>query len=296
MNYARTLNPLEGKTNWLLNRFLNIFLSVTPVSNQAKTPENNISLERKHPIPAPSYPRQYRAIGLVQGEYQQSEELLTRGKLLTIDGTVIDSVILGKAISLIKNHIDLAKSHLWVVYPRINTKTNELQLQIVGVWEPETLSSSGGTSNLIKSDDSDKIEHGYFSVRGEVIFSDTQKQTIIVKIRQAGKKESEKPKFFKLKLQGMLPERPINRFWDLQVQLKGNLLVIVEAIDLGLLRKTRGLRPKKTFQEQNKESLQDLKKNPFPKKRIEGISPPSRSSLPKPSKILKRNHQRFSDI
>ena len=99
---------------------------------------------------------QYRAIGLVKGTYQPSEEQLNRGNILSDDGAVIDSVLLGRVTSLIKKHIDLESSHLWVVYPRTRQALEDsdetgseggLHLQIVGVWEPETLGLPGENPN-----------------------------------------------------------------------------------------------------------------------------------------------------
>ncbi|MGL5195357.1 MAG: hypothetical protein ACRC8Y_17385, partial [Chroococcales cyanobacterium] len=72
---------------------------------------------RPHPIPLPSEPKQYRAIGLVAGRYQPSEEQFTRGNLITPEGTAIDAVLLGKVMSLVKNHLSDQEDHLWVVYP-----------------------------------------------------------------------------------------------------------------------------------------------------------------------------------
>ncbi|MEL6930227.1 MAG: hypothetical protein AAFO95_16550, partial [Cyanobacteria bacterium J06600_6] len=68
--------------------------------------------DRKQPIPPPSHPRQYRAIGLIQAKYQQSAEQMTQGTLITTDGAEIEAVLLGRIISLIKNHLDLAQEHL----------------------------------------------------------------------------------------------------------------------------------------------------------------------------------------
>ncbi|MDJ0707531.1 MAG: hypothetical protein QNJ46_30010 [Leptolyngbyaceae cyanobacterium MO_188.B28] len=100
-------------------------------------------LPRQQPISPPSEPMQYRAIGLVRGHYQPSEEQFNRGNLVTEDEVPINAVLLGRVTSLIKKHLDLSKPHLWVVYPRTRDKTEnaeiDLHVQIVGVWEPETL-------------------------------------------------------------------------------------------------------------------------------------------------------------
>jgi hypothetical protein len=83
---------------------------------------------------------QYRAIGLVRGKYVASEEQFTRGELLTEDGAALDAVLLGRVMSLVKKHVNLEDSHLWVVYPRTREDEENLHVQIVGVWEPEKLS------------------------------------------------------------------------------------------------------------------------------------------------------------
>jgi hypothetical protein len=111
-------------------------------SNQELTDRQSAVL-RQQPIPPASEPMQYRAIGLIYGKYEASVEQFTRGMLITEDGTAIDAVLLGRVMSLVKKHLDLEQSHLWVVYPRTRNKTseedNDLHMQIVGVWEPEKL-------------------------------------------------------------------------------------------------------------------------------------------------------------
>ena len=104
-----------------------------PPSIVVSSSEANSELPlRKHPIPPPSDPKQYRAIGLIQGRYQFSEEQLTQGTVWTPDGTAIDAVLLGRVLSLVKNHLDLSENHLWVVYPRTRQKDDHLHVQIVG--------------------------------------------------------------------------------------------------------------------------------------------------------------------
>lgn len=192
------------------------------------------SEERQQPIPSPSHPRQYRAIGLIRATYKMSADQLTQGILVTPEGTEIEAVLLGRVISLVKKHLDLTKEHLWVVYPRTKVKSDRLHLQIVGVWEPETLSQ---TSTSTPS--SEEMEDGYFSIRGEVIFYSQERETVIVKIKQFSRKEGEKPKFFKLQLKGKLSERPLHRFWDLKVRLDGETLKIEEGTDLGFITKPK---------------------------------------------------------
>ncbi|MEM8832103.1 MAG: hypothetical protein AAGE96_22520 [Cyanobacteria bacterium P01_G01_bin.19] len=197
--------------------------------------ETQLIPERKQPIPPPSHPRQYRAIGLIKAKYVQSAEQMTQGTLVTTDGAEIEAVLLGRIISLIKNHLDLEQEHLWVVYPRTKTKDDRLHVQIVGVWEPETLNQD----EEVVEDAGESAEHGYFSIRGEVIFYSLEEKNIIIKIKQFPRKKEDKPKFFKLKLKGVLGEKPIKRFWDVKVRLEGEDLVIREGTDLGFAQKRK---------------------------------------------------------
>ncbi|MGK7946985.1 MAG: hypothetical protein AB4058_21200 [Microcystaceae cyanobacterium] len=179
------------------------------------------------PIPTPSHPRQNLAIGLVKGIFRLTEGEINRGTLLAENGDEIEAVLLGKMFSLLKKHISLSQSHLWVVYPRTRQESDRLHLQITGVWEPETLHPD------IPNPETFQLQDGFFSIRGEVVYASKERQVIIVKIRQSPKQDSKKIKFFKLKLQGILSEKPVGRFWDLTVQRQGNNLVVLAGEDLG---------------------------------------------------------------
>jgi hypothetical protein len=266
-----------------------------PVAATTAKVEEAAPAERQEPIPPPSHPRQYRAIGLIQGQYQRSEEQMTRGILVTSDGTEIEAVLLGRVISLVKNHLDLEKPHLWVVYPRTRQNDDRLHIQIVGVWEPETLKleqaeKSDATSTQTSAS---SIRDGYFSIRGEVVYYSQEKEIAIVKIRQSPKQETDRPKFFKLKLQGKLSDRPVGNFWDLQVQLQSDNLIVQEATDLGqLFRKKQLPRKPRYDRDQRPERSEKPSKRQFPsdsqiiprEKRPEANKPSSgeRTIVPKP--------------
>jgi hypothetical protein len=113
---------------------------------------------RHQPIPPASEPMQYRAIGLVRGKYTPSEEQFTRGSILTDDEVVIDAVLLGRVMSLVKKHINLEESHLWVVYPRTRERDLELHMQIVGVWEPDKLNRPAGLHGDDTAEESEESE------------------------------------------------------------------------------------------------------------------------------------------
>ncbi|MGF1512088.1 MAG: hypothetical protein ACFB5Z_00095 [Elainellaceae cyanobacterium] len=113
---------------------------------------------RQVPIPPASEPLQYRAIGLIRGVYQPSEEQFTRGNIMAEDDTSIDAVLLGRVMSLVKKHVDLAQPHLWVVYPRTRPNNNDLHAQIVGIWEPESLRQD---DDELDADDQDFDEQDF---------------------------------------------------------------------------------------------------------------------------------------
>ena len=236
MNLAKH-NPLTelNKPSIAANQSLKSIMSnQSPDSNHSSSNTQSVS-ERKQPIPPPSHPRQYRAIGLIKAKYVQSKDQMTQGTLITTDGAEIEAVLLGRIISLIKNHLDLEQEHLWVVYPRTKVKDDRLHVQIVGVWEPETLNQDED----IAEDLDESAEHGYFSIRGEVIFYSLEEETVIIKIKQFPRKQGDKPKFFKLKLKGVLNDKPIKRFWDVNVRLEGEELIIKEGTDLGFAQKRK---------------------------------------------------------
>jgi hypothetical protein len=231
---------------------------VPPPENASELPsETEIDTNfanRQHPIPPPSEPMQYRAIGLVRGRYIPSNEQFTQGVMLTADDTKLDAVLLGRIMSLVKNHLNLEEEHLWVVYPRTRQENDRLHLQIVGVWEPEKLAKNTTTLPPLSSPSSSQqsqasaeqflpsteIPDGGFSVRGEIVYQSHDAGNIVVKIKQSPRKPNDKPKYFKLKLKGTLDAKAVGKFWDLQVKRDGESLVIESGEAIAELPKKRG--------------------------------------------------------
>ncbi|MEH1903494.1 MAG: hypothetical protein V7L04_19315 [Nostoc sp.] len=230
--------------------------------NPIETDSNGNLVNRLQPIPPPSEPMQYRAIGLVRGRYHASSEQFTQGTLLTADGVELNAVLLGRIMSLVKNHLDLEKEHLWVVYPRTRQENDTLHIQIVGVWEPENLAKNSTDEDesdlelqeLQTPDDglsenselsttalipSSEVADGGFSVRGEVVYQSFDAKSLVVKIRQAPRKSTDKPKYFKLKLRGVLTTKAVGKFWDFQAKREADVLVVEKAEAIADLPKKR---------------------------------------------------------
>ncbi len=214
---------------------------------QSPNPET-ISIPRLHPIPPPSEPMQYRAIGLVRGCYTPGEEELSQGTFKsTADGFELPAILLGRVLSLVKNHLNLAQDYLWVVYPRVFTKPRSpqtLSFQILGVWDPALLNrieeDSDTTSASSPQADSghaleQELEDGYFSVRGEVIAFSEETQEVTVSIRQMPRKPNQEGKSFKLPLKGTLSGKVVGQFWDLEVHHQRGTLEIREGNRIGFV-------------------------------------------------------------
>ena len=220
--------------------------AVTPPPEASPAPpeETGAAVTRQQPISPPSEPKQYRAIGLLRGRYVPSEEQFTRGEMIMGDGTTLEAVLLGRIMSLVKNHLDLTQDHLWVVYPRTREMQTNLHAQIVGVWEPERLrkdeEDAEGEPIAEPQPTPEPMSPGheddYFSIRGEIVFHAPERGNLVVKIQQAPRKGSEKAKAFKLQLSGQLPsERTVGYFWDLQVKRQLNNLVVTSGKSIGLI-------------------------------------------------------------
>jgi len=253
---------------------------------------SNQGLEKtlKHPIPPPSYDQQYRAIGLVWGIYQPKTQL-TRGEIILSETVTLETVLLGRSINVVKKHINLEDPHLWVVYPRTRHKNDYLHLQIVGVWEPDTLKESSQRAEQLEEDVVSQVstQAGYFSIRGEVIFYSEAEQKIIVKIKRA---TSQKPNFFKLRLNGILPDEQekLGWFWEFDVQLKGEELVVTEGKKIAPIsnKPKRHVSTKSSSSEKNKEGS-------TPKKIISTAKEKPSPTQKKPKPIPRRRKQRSQE-
>jgi len=136
-------------------------------------------------------------------------------------------IILG--LSLLKKHIDLKKSYYWIVYPK-NKNTQNLHLQVAGIWDPYQLNdfpNDSSKTNFLKLLEELDLKDNYFSVRGELIFVNTQKKEIVIKICPAIKSKNLKNKNFKLVIKGELSLELLNSFVSLDINREGNALKLI---------------------------------------------------------------------
>ena len=184
----------------------------------------------KNPIPKVTNQLQYRAIGIINGKFSpHNNKQLNRGFLDDNKGEKIETVVLGKAISLMKKHIDLKKSYYWIVYPK-NKNTQDLHLQVAGIWDPYQLNhfpSDSSNTNFSKLLEKLDLKDNYFSVRGELVFVNTQKKEVVIKICSSPKSKNLKNKNFKLVIKGELSLELLNSFLSLDVIRDGNSLKLI---------------------------------------------------------------------
>ena len=181
----------------------------------------------KNPIPKVTNQLQHRAIGIINGKFTPHiSDQLNRGFLIDDMGEKIETVVLGKALSLLKKHIDLKKNYYWIVYPK-NKNTQNLHLQVAGIWDPYQLndfpndSSKTNFSKLLEELD---LKDNYFSVRGELVFVNTQKKEIVIKICST---INSKNKNFKLVIKGEISLKLLHSFVSLDINRDGNSLKLV---------------------------------------------------------------------
>ncbi len=205
---------------------------------------------RDHPIPPVTERLQYRAIGLVRGIYiPEDPDHFSRGLIVDENEEKIEAVVLGKTIGLIKRCLSIDVPHLWVVYPRCR-HSEQLHLQISGIWEPSTLDASFSQDlNIINDSNNnvnqvlDKVAEGddYFSIRGELIYTKPETKDLVVKIRQKPKRNQKKPFPFKIKLKGVIPLDFLRNFVSLDVRRKGQVLYLEENVIFGPINKKRNI-------------------------------------------------------
>jgi hypothetical protein len=121
---------------------------------------------------------------------------------------------------------------------------------------------------------------------------------VIIKIRQSSRKDSDKPKFFKLKLNGLAGLRAVGHFWDLHVRLDENALKIEESHDIGSIPVKRW---KKPFERNSRFSSPGKGNYSGARSRDHGgykprshSAPPTESSAPKPKPKIQKNRSESS--
>ena len=107
-----------------------------------------------------------------------------------------------------------------------NKNTSRLHLQINGIWDPQNLNK--GSDN---SKDNDallnvmNLQDNFFSIRGKLIYVNSQEKEIIVKICSSNKNKNQNNSF-KIFLKGEISMDILNSFVSLETLRNGNALTL----------------------------------------------------------------------
>ncbi len=189
-------------------------------------------IQEKHAGLSPAwYPLQFRAIGIIKGQYFPSAEDMIRGIILTDDGAIAPAHFLASSIRFLKRRLELLDSpQYWIVFPATKQEPPYLRYAIKGMKTPEEVEAEGEELNAQKD---------RFSIRGVITFSDRQAERFVVRIYRNYSIEKhistnpslaisakEEASFFLLTLQGKLPDDAFGQFADLDVVREGDQLIL----------------------------------------------------------------------
>ena len=180
----------------------------------------------RNPIQQVSNKLQYRAIGIIYGIYKPlNDKNINKGSIKDKNGTILDTVVLGKNIPLIRKYIDLKKNYYWIVYPR-NKNTDNLHLQIAGIWDPENLNNEEG--NVSRNNEELlnllNLRDNFFSIRGKLVYVNAQAKEVTIKIKSSNKNNKQNNNSFKISLKGEISMDSINSFVSIDTIREGNTL------------------------------------------------------------------------
>ena len=106
-----------------------------------------------------------------------------------------------------------------------------MHLQGAGIWDPyqfNDFSNDSSKTNFYKLLKELDLKDNYFSIRGELVFVNTQKKEFVIKLNSASKSKNLKNKNFKLVIKGELSLELLNSFVSLDINRDGNALNLIK--------------------------------------------------------------------
>lgn len=172
----------------------------------------------------PDYPTMYRCIGIVEGQYLPSAEAFKQGTLISKNGSIYPATLGVKLEKLLQENPELvASTSVWVVWPRMEKESKQLNFHIRGRYK-ESISDLQQTW-LLAAD-------GYFSIRGVVISQENGQ--LSVQIRRNfqvpfGAELAMQWQPFVIEVAGLLPNVGLGDFWELNVRFVNSTFVMDDA-------------------------------------------------------------------
>jgi len=175
-------------------------------------------------FPPPSCATEYRAIGLVRGQYLPSQEAFDKGILLTDDGKKFPALMFYHLAKQLAKHPEQLDAQLfWSVWPQTLKDEPGLLLEL------NILRNSRDEQQL------SRLSAGvnYFSIRGVVVSQDASTGKLAIRIernktpRPGRERKDLQP--FDLEIEGFLPSDAVGQFWDLDCCRNGDRLMMEDA-------------------------------------------------------------------
>jgi len=153
---------------------------------------------------------------------KQAKNETDKSLQVNVDLEIVTKMNQEFAVSLDLN--DTLKTALQVIIARINAEAANIFLINDKKKKFECIASLH--QNYLDEYELD-LKDNYFSVRGELVFVNTQKKEIVIKVRSASKLKNFKNKNFKLIIKGELSLELLNSFVSLDINREGNALKLI---------------------------------------------------------------------
>jgi len=166
----------------------------------------------------------YMSVGAIRGQYQPSEDVFTKGVLLTEDGTLFPAIVQSDLVQLLQQQPELLNTpQIFGVWPCTSPESPELFLKLKGLRKEDDLQPGKLSADVDQ-----------FSIYGVVVSQDQASGQQGIQIKRNGQTPEgleQDPAWrpFTLEISGKLPDNAVGQFWKLECRRHGDKLVLKEA-------------------------------------------------------------------
>ncbi len=169
-------------------------------------------------------PKLYMSFGVLRGQYQPSQDVFSKGVLVTEDGVQFPAIVQPKLEQQIQQQPELLNTQqIFGVWPCTSAESLKLFMKLKGVRKEDSQQPGYPTAEVDK-----------FSICGVVVSQDQEAGKLVIQIKRNGKippgKELDPAlQPFNLEISGELPDKAVGQFWELTCARQGEQIVITEA-------------------------------------------------------------------
>lgn len=171
-------------------------------------------------FPPPDWATQYRAIGLVFGQYLPSLEAFDQGVLITDGGEKLSAVLSQRMARRVQKHPEQLNARgFWSAYPKTLPVAPRLLLELNALRNSRDEQNYDRFANNVNR----------FSIRGVVVSQDAGTGKFAIRIERNEKPPQGDDRSSELEIEGFLPSDAVGQFWDLDCCRNGDCLVVEDA-------------------------------------------------------------------